>query len=236
MTEENVRICFLHHSGFAVEFQDCVLLLDVWKDPAGEVRRIAEETDKPLYFFVSHHHGDHFNAGIWDYHNRAEAYIMHKDCRAAGCFEEKTYLMEPGSSMQIGPLSVDMGGSTDEGGSFWIRHHDTTVFHAGDLNWWHWPGEPSADLAEARRLYQKELAAVAGRTADIAFFPVDARQETAREWGVMEFLRTVEVTKLLVPMHAFGAPWNPSYYFRCRFYDIPLWIPLKDGEQIIQEI
>lgn len=50
MTEENVRICFLHHSGFAVEFQDCVLLLDVWKDPAGEVRRIAEETDKPLYF------------------------------------------------------------------------------------------------------------------------------------------------------------------------------------------
>ena len=51
MTEENVRICFLHHSGFAVEFQDCVLLLDVWKDPAGEVRRIAEETRQTSLFF-----------------------------------------------------------------------------------------------------------------------------------------------------------------------------------------
>lgn len=236
MTKENICISFLHHSGFAVKFEDCVLLMDVWKDPSGEVRRIAEHTSKPLYFFVSHCHEDHFNPCIWDYRDRASAYIMHKDCHAAGCFTDKTYLMEPETSLQVGPLTVDMGGSTDVGGSFWIHHHGRTIFHAGDLNWWHWPGEPENDQEEARRLYEKELGLIQGRAADVAFFPVDARQEAAREWGVMEFLRTVQVKKLLVPMHAFGSSWNPSYYFLWRFRDIPLWIPRRDGEQKIQEI
>ena len=35
--------------------------------------------------------------------------------------------------------------STDEGAAFAIRETDgTSIYHAGDLNWWHWEGEPLA--------------------------------------------------------------------------------------------
>ena len=82
----------------------------------------------------------------------------------------------------------------------------------------------------ARDEYFKELGKLSGKQVDIAFFPVDARQAVAREWGVKAFLETVTVKTLLVPMHAFGCRWAPSYEFRWRFPDTPLWIPEKEGD------
>ncbi len=59
-------------------------------------------------------------------------------------------------------------------------------------------------------------------------FVVDARQQAAREWGVMEHLERVE-PKLLVAMHTFGKRWLPSYEFLWHYPEQKLWIPEKDG-------
>ena len=32
--------------------------------------------------------------------------------------------------------------STDEGVAFVVHYAGKTIYHAGDLNWWHWEGEP----------------------------------------------------------------------------------------------
>ena len=71
---------------------------------------------------------------------------------------------------------------------------------------------------------------------NIVFFPVDARQEVAREWGVKAFLEKFDVSTALVPMHAFGIRWSPSYEFRWRFPDIPLWIPKAEGDVYVGEV
>lgn len=71
---------------------------------------------------------------------------------------------------------------------------------------------------------------------DIVFFPVDARQAVAREWGVKAFLEKFDVSTVLVPMHAFGIRWSPSYEFRWRFPDIPLWIPKAEGDVYVGEV
>ena len=101
--------------------------------------------------------------------------------------------------------------------------------HAGDLNWWHWAGEPAADNLAARRDFFHELSRFSERQVDVAFFPVDARQQAAREWGVMAYLERVE-PKLLVAMHAFGKRWLPSYEFLWHYPEQKLWIPEKDGD------
>lgn len=229
MTEE-ATIHFLHHSGFAMDLSDAVLVFDYYKDPEGVLDRLLAVSEKPLYFFVSHVHGDHFNPeAISAYKDRASGYFLHEDCRRPeGYFGSRAVYMEKGDTASAAEFSVAMTGSTDTGGSYWISWKGFSLFHAGDLNWWHWAGEKDEDNREARAMYFKELSDLSGRAADLAFFPVDARQEVAREWGVTAFLEAVPV-KCLIPMHAFGSRWNPSYTFRWRFPGLPLWIPEKDG-------
>lgn len=49
------------------------------------------------------------------------------------------------------------------------------IFHAGDLNWWHWSGDTPENIAEAKALKEKEFAPLLGLSVDIMMFPVDAR-------------------------------------------------------------
>ena len=107
------------------------------------------------------------------------------------------------------------------------------IFHAGDLNWWHWLGDTDENNAEAKSNFDREMKPLAGQTFDIVFFPVDARLEGAREWGVTGFLKDVSVTKCLIPMHYFGTPWTPSAAFKQAYPDVPLWIPQHDGDDVI---
>ena len=222
-------IYFLHHSGFIYENETSLLVFDFYKDPKGRLEALLKASEKKLYFFVSHAHADHFNRDIRRWEERAEAYIMHKDCWMEMDEEEKKHPMVPGDTLTIGDLTVTMYGSTDEGGSFLVKSGGKTIFHAGDLNWWHWAGEPAADNLAARRDFFHELSCFSERQVDVAFFPVDARQQAAREWGVMAYLERVK-PKLLVAMHAYGKRWLPSYEFLWHYPEQKLWIPEMDGD------
>lgn len=224
------KITYLHHSGFICELENAILVFDYYMDTEGKLDRLLKTSNKPLYFFVSHFHADHFNPEISRYEEKAAGYFLHSDCTLPVKNTVRLHYLEPGEFTSVNEFQVKMYGSTDAGGSFWITHPNVTIFHAGDLNWWHWAGESDADNLMARDEYFKELGKLSGKQVDIAFFPVDARQAVAREWGVKAFLETVTVKTLLVPMHAFGHRWAPSYEFRWRFPDTPLWIPEKEGD------
>ena len=181
-------------------------------DPEGKLDDLCEVSSKPLYFFVSHFHADHFNPEINRFESRAEGYFIHRDCTLTLRNHEMLHCMEVGDFMVTKYFRIKMFGSTDAGGSFLINHPKASVFHAGDLNWWHWAGEGDSDNL------------------------VDARQAVAREWGVKAFLEKFDVSTALVPMHAFGIRWSPSYEFRWRFPDIPLWIPKAEGDVYVGEV
>ena len=223
-------IGFLNHSGFYVELEDCILIFDYYQDPEQRVDSLLAETTKKVYFFVSHMHFDHFNPEISRFSDKVEQYFIHKDCILPEENLGKVCFMSVGEIVVTSTLEVNMFGSTDIGGSFWIEHKDITLFHAGDLNWWHWSGAGDRDNLSARTLYFRELKKFIGKQVDLLFFPVDARQEVAREWGVRQFMEVVKVKKLLIPMHASGEKWHPSYSFIWRFPDVPIWVPSCDGE------
>ncbi len=228
------RIEYLEHSGFLFEAGDCILIFDYYRDPAGAVEKRLAESEKPVYFFVSHFHGDHFNGEIFDFANRAKGYILHADCRAR-IEGEKLCYMTVGEHKVFDEFEVQMYGSTDEGGSFMVTAGDWTIFHAGDLNWWHWAGEPAEDNLAAGADFKEELRRIKERHVDVAFFPVDARLQVAREWGVKAFLAHTDAD-LLVAMHANGTPWLPSYEFRYTYPAQNIWIPGASGEVYEGEI
>lgn len=226
------RILFLAHSGFALELSDCVLVFDYYKDPSHAMEGIWDKS-KPIYFLTSHVHYDHFNPDMYQWKDKAAGYILHKDCTAGNPDRDLVHFMDVGEDYKTPEFFVHMYGSTDAGGSFMIVHGDDIIFHAGDLNWWHWAGEPDADNREAKRWYFEELSKIEEKSVDLAFFPVDARQEVAREWGVSAFLDRVTVREALIPMHANGPRWCPSYSFRWH-YDVPLWIPKAEGDILVK--
>ena len=139
--------------------------------------------------------------------------------------------MKVGDTLKADDLAVTMFGSTDEGGSFLVDTGTHRIFHAGDLNWWHWSGDTPENIAEAKALKEKEFAPLTGLSVDIMMFPVDARLEVAREWGALEVLGMMN-TKLFIPMHANGPIWVPSDTFRHTYPNQRCWIPEQPGDAV----
>lgn len=226
---KSVDLYFLHHSGFMLELETMILVFDYYLDPLKRLEDRLEKTDKPVYFFVSHVHGDHFNRAIRKFEKRASGYFLHRDCHLALADESLLHEMDVGETVNEGPLSVHMYGSTDAGGSYMVEAEGLTIFHAGDLNWWHWAGEGDSENREASDWFFRELSCIKEKEVDIAMLPVDARQQAAREWGVKAYLSHFSAG-LLIPMHAFGQRWAPSYEFRWLFPKQQMWIPKEDGD------
>lgn len=230
-----VDLYFLHHSGFMLELETMILVFDYYLDPLKRLEDRLEKTDKPVYFFVSHVHGDHFNRAIRKFEKRASGYFLHRDCHLALADESLLHEMDVGETVDEGPLSVHMYGSTDAGGSYMVEAEGLTIFHAGDLNWWHWAGEGDSENREARDWFFRELSCIKEKEVDIAMLPVDARQQAAREWGVKAYLSHFSAG-LLIPMHAFGQRWAPSYEFHWLFPKQQMWIPKEDGDHAGREL
>lgn len=230
-----VDLYFLHHSGFMLELETMILVFDYYLDPLKRLQDRLDKTDKPVYFFVSHVHGDHFNRAIRKFEKRASGYFLHRDCHLALADESLLHEMDVGETVNEGPLSVHMYGSTDAGGSYMVEAEGLTIFHAGDLNWWHWAGEGDSENREARDWFFRELSCIKEKEVDIAMLPVDARQQAAREWGVKAYLSHFSAG-LIIPMHAFGQRWAPSYEFRWLFPKQQMWIPKEDGDHAGREL
>lgn len=143
--------------------------------------------------------------------------------------------MKVGDTVEADNLTVTMFGSTDAGGSFLVDTGTHRIFHAGDLNWWHWSGDTPENIAEAKALKEKEFAPLLGLSVDIMMFPVDARLEVAREWGALEVLGMMN-TKLFIPMHANGPIWVPSDTFRYTYPNQRCWIPEQPGDAVVEEV
>ncbi len=225
-----MNIYLLAHSGVAVEWDDGVVIVDAWQDPAGHLPRLTAGR-RPVWWLVTHAHADHYAPALLaQYAADAAGIVLAAECRADGLPAEKVTTVAPGDTVTLGDLTVRTYGSTDTGGSYAVTTPQGRIFHAGDLNWWHWTGEPEADNEAMRAMFLREMAPLDGMVTDVAFFPVDDRQGPAQEWGVLDFLERVTVRRLLVPIHRNGAPWKPSLYYRWKYRDVPVWTGLRDGD------
>ena len=93
--------------------------------------------------------------------------------------------------------------STDEGVAFLLDYEGKSLYHAGDLNWWTWPGETEAEYKDMTRRFKAEMEKLAGRHLDVAFVPLDPRQEERYYWGLNYFMGITDTDRVF-PMHFWG--------------------------------
>lgn len=190
-----MQITYLSHSGFLVELETAYLLFDYYK---GELPKL--NTGKKFYVFVSHSHYDHFKKDIFKMREFLPdiTFILSDDVEPDGGSD--VILMGPNVEKNVDGCKIRTLRSTDEGVAFLVQYGEDTVYHAGDLNWWHWEEEGKDYNTMMRRNYQYEINKLHGIKIDAAFVPVDPRLGEQYFWGLDCFMKRTE-TRAVFPMH-----------------------------------
>ena len=203
-----MRVTFLAHSGFFLELETASLLFDWWK---GDLPPLP--ADRPLLVFASHRHEDHFNPAIFSLAEggRDVRFLLGKDIRLTERNRARWNLSDDaaarylalGGGETVSPIpgvTVETLPSTDEGVAFLVSLEGKTIFHAGDLNWWHWEGEDKAWNRNMEINFKRYCEPLRGRHIDLAMFPIDPRLGEDGFRGARYFLELTD-TACLLPMH-----------------------------------
>ena len=108
-------------------------------------------------------------------------------------------------------------GSTDLGVSFYVEVGGLHIFHAGDLNLWHWREESTLrQITQAENLYYAAVQPLIGKPIDVCMFPVDPRMGGMFEAGANHFIMTCK-PRVFIPMHWHGrSEVAADFARRCR--------------------
>ncbi len=223
MNLSKAKITYLFHSGYAVETANHFLIFDYYQPFSSAKPSLVDgiitsdflANKKNIMVFASHAHADHFDPTIlkWGKDNPDVHYILSSDIHAKT--DQLSYhIVSAYEKLDVNDITIQTFGSTDQGISFLIQVDGLSIFHAGDLNWWHWSGEAKAERDHAETIFKAELEKIIGQQIDIAFFPVDRRLEEAYCMGAEYFAAKLK-PKLLLPMH-FGNDYGASKAFAQR--------------------
>lgn len=201
-----MKVKYLGHSGFFVQTEKACYLFDYIR---GELPLLSVE--KPLYVFASHSHEDHFSQTVFspDHVPEAARYILSNDIKKKyrksnvswlSEYQEKILWAQPGKPFELPDCQVIPLKSTDLGVAYLVEEEELRIYHAGDLNWWHWEGEDPAWNRNMEVSYKREIDRLKGQPVDLAFVPLDPRLDAAYWKGMDYFLQTVSV-KTVFPMH-----------------------------------
>lgn len=206
-----MKLIYIYHSGYAIETDNFSIIIDYFKDSSDmEGKGIVHEylLHKPdkLYVLSTHSHYDHFNRDILKWKEKKEniTYIFSKDIL-------DDHKAKPNEAIYLDKLDeykdehlqIKAFGSTDKGISFYIETENKKIFHAGDLNNWHWNEESTdEEVKEAEEYYNSELTLLANEVKylDLAMFPVDPRLGKDYMKGAEEFISRIK-TDIFAPMH-----------------------------------
>lgn len=203
-----MHITFIKHSGFMVELESATLIFDWY---SGKLPKIPD--GKPLLVFASHSHSDHFDPEIFslDDGKRDIRFLLGFDTKITKKRLEKWGVSDDTASRCISVsgnetlepipgVKVESLFSTDEGVAFLVEADGKTVYHAGDLNWWHWNKDTDDVNKEREERFKRFAEPLLGRHIDAAMVPVDPRQEQAGYWTAEYLLETSDID-VLIPMH-----------------------------------
>jgi L-ascorbate metabolism protein UlaG (beta-lactamase superfamily) len=202
------KIWYLYHSGFAVQTAAHFLVFDYWKNKpknAGIDSGVIDPAslkERDVVVFASHRHGDHYNREIlsWGAEIPKLRLVLSDDIRAV----HGAHMIGAGQVISQPDFTVKAFASNDEGVAFLVEIDGLRIFHAGDLNWWHWEGEPDDYNEGMATSYKEQIALLGKNRIDLAFIPVDPRLGEQYAWAIDHLMKTADVSTV-VPMHFGGS-------------------------------
>jgi L-ascorbate metabolism protein UlaG (beta-lactamase superfamily) len=202
-----LKVTYIYHSCFSVELQNTILVFDYFQGKIPEF-----DNNKNIYVFSSHKHQDHFSLSIFKEFEKYSnvTFILSNDIKLNESYLVKNHIsskikeqiinVQANKEYRIDSLIIETLKSTDKGVAFLVQAEKSQIYHAGDLNWWHWNGETTEYNTKMEDQFKKEIALIKNINIDIAFLPADSRQEDYFWWGFDYFMKNTG-TRFVFPMH-----------------------------------
>ena len=204
--EKRLKLIYHYNSGFSVQVGSTLLIFDYWEGENRELAQVGRITPallapfERIYIFISHAHPDHLDPIVYTWENEGLpiTYIVSSDM-PVGTHGKRIAPLQTrsfGEDMQVTAYQ-----STDLGVAFLVKLYGLCIFHAGDLNLWHWRQESTLrEIEAAEQAFYEAIEPIKGERIDLAMFPVDPRQGMMYDAGANHFILTNK-PRLFVPMH-----------------------------------
>ncbi len=212
-----MQVIFLHHSSFLVEIDDKVLIFDYFDGDKvngysfkGKIPEYAPDTK--IYMFASHSHKDHYDMDVLRLADKYEniKYIFSKDIRISPNFlskhginpkvRDRVTFVVPDKDYDVDGIKIKTLRSTDTGVAFYINVDGVTLFHAGDLNDWHWDGVGELMNGRMKRNFRHEINKLRELPINVAFMLMDTRLGAFAKDGIDYLLKNTDA-EFVFPMH-----------------------------------
>ncbi len=112
--------------------------------------------------------------------------------------------VSPDKNYKIADCRIRTLSSTDCGVAFLVHCGKNTIYHAGDLNLWLWPGMEKSQSFGMMRRYMAYTEPLRGEKIDVAFLTLDNRQGNGAFCNIDYYMRHFQI-ETAVPMHYFGS-------------------------------
>ena len=192
--DRQLKIIYHYHSGFSVQVGGTLLVFDYWEGEGRSLSQVGRITPsflkafEKIYVFISHAHPDHLDPIVytWESEGLPITYIVSSDMPVGTRGKRLAPLQEKELSPDV---SVKAFQSTDLGVAFLVRAYGMNIFHAGDLNLWHWRQESTLrEIEAAENAYYEAIEPIKGERIDLCMFPVDPRQGLMYDAGANHFI------------------------------------------------
>lgn len=204
--DKQLKIIYYYHSGFSVQVGSTLLVFDYWEGegrsllPSARITPAFLKAFEQIFVFISHAHPDHLDPVVytWAREGLPVTYIVASDMPIGTIGKRIAPLQEKVLTRDI---TVKAFQSTDLGVAFLVKAYGMNVFHAGDLNLWHWRQESTLrEIEAAETAFYEAMEPLKGEAIDVAMFPVDPRQGLMYDAGANHFIMT-EKPRVFIPMH-----------------------------------
>lgn len=237
--KQNFELMYHHHSGFSCAVGQTLLVFDYWRGENGNELASSAVIDEDklksfekVIVFISHSHPDHCDPEVFRWHELGNVeYVVSFETVVPQ--EITAHAMLPLKELQLGDVTVHSYESTDLGVAYLVTIGEVNIFHAGDLNFWHWREESTLqEIDRADSAFRAAIKPLEGKEIDVACFPLDPRQGRMFDAGANYFLMSVK-PRLLIPMHTWGRnELAVEFARRERNNDSEIIAMTKSGEKL----
>ena len=203
---KQAAVTFFYQSGFTVAIEKTLLIFSYWQhESIPESHWLADRDFKGfnnIVVFVPRASAEHHDPVIYTWKQSFPiTYVVSSDAAASAPEGANVRAIKQGESMTVANVYVSAHRSTDAGVAFWVRTRGVGIFHAGDLNLWHWREENTLrEITRAEDDYYQAVAELPDKPLHLAMFPVDPNLGGFYDAGANHFIMAKK-PGVFFPMH-----------------------------------
>ncbi len=210
MTEQAL-VTYFYQSAFTVTLNKTLMVFSYRQTGLSQVAENQRLNDKDfqgfnnILVFVPNASAEHHDTAIYEWKRSFPiTYILPQDAARSAPRAANVRVCREGDHFTVGHSEINVYGSTDTGLSYLVSAEGVNVFHAGDLNLWHWREENTLrEIGKAEALFYEKVKQIPRDRIHICMFPLDPNLGGLYDAGANHLIMSLR-PRVFFPMH-FGS-------------------------------